>query len=149
VIHHPFGDQDLDADIGVRCLECANQRRASNESEMLGGEESRKTPETFERWLEAILSTASLSSALRWACSKTSDPTSVSRRLRVERSSRRTPSWSSRSAMRRLTVETGIFKQRAASEKLFASTTLAKMISELRSVKDYPKVGKQIPRLSH
>ena len=54
--------------------------------------------------------------------------------LRVERSSRRTPSWSSRSATRRLTVEVGILRRRAASEKLFASTTLAKITSELRSV---------------
>src|SRR5258708_7424229 len=101
---------------------------------MLGGAESRNTPETFDRWFEAMLSTASLSSALCWACSKTSDPTSVSRRLRVERSRRRTPSWSSRSATRRLTVEVGILRRRAASEKLFASTTLAKIMSELRSV---------------
>jgi hypothetical protein len=36
--------------------------------------------------------------------------------------------------MRRLTVEVGIFKRRAASEKLRASTTLAKIIREFRSV---------------
>jgi len=35
--------------------------------------------------------------------------------------------------MRRLTVEVGIFRRRAASEKLLASTTLAKIINELRS----------------
>ncbi len=35
--------------------------------------------------------------------------------------------------MRRLTVEVGILRRRAAFEKLFASTTLAKIISELRS----------------
>src|SRR6266849_736168 len=101
---------------------------------MLGGAASRNTPETFDRWFEAMLSTASLSSVVCWACSRTSDPTSVSRRLRVERSSRRTPSWSSRSATRRLTVEVGILRRRAASEKPFASTTLAKIISEFRSV---------------
>jgi hypothetical protein len=119
---------------------------------MLGGAESRNTPETLDRWFEAMLSTASLISALCWACSRTSDPISVSRRLRVERSSRRTPSCSSRSATRRLTVEVGILRRRAASEKLFASTTFAKIMSELRSVivrsdassRDYPKFGKFI-----
>src|SRR5258708_31367619 len=100
---------------------------------MLGGADSRRVPETFDSWCDTMLSTASLSSAQRCACSRTSDPTSVSRRLRVERSSRRTPSWPSRSAMRRLTVEVGILRRRAAFEKLFASTTLAKIISELRS----------------
>jgi hypothetical protein len=35
--------------------------------------------------------------------------------------------------MRRLTVEVGILRRRAAFEKLFASTTLAKIMSELRS----------------
>jgi hypothetical protein len=54
--------------------------------------------------------------------------------MRVERSSKRTPSWSSSSTMRRLTVETGILRRRAASEKLFTSTTLAKIMSELRSI---------------
>lgn len=78
---------------------------ASNESEMLGGAESRSSPETFDRWFEATLSTASLSSTVWRACSRTSDPTSVSRKLRVERSSKRTPSSSSRSATRRLTVD--------------------------------------------
>src|SRR5580698_8622337 len=107
---------------------------ASNESEMLGGAESRSSPETFDRWFDAILSTASLSSMVWRACSRSSDPTSVSRRLRVERSSKRTPSSSARSATRRLTVEVGIFKSRAASEKLFASTTLAKIMREFRSV---------------
>src|ERR1700741_344905 len=107
---------------------------ASKETEMLGGAESRSSPETLDRWFEAMLSTASLSSTVWRACSRTSDPTSVSRRLRVERSSRRTPSSSSRSATRRLTVEVGIFKSRAASEKLFASTTLAKIMREFRSV---------------
>jgi len=53
---------------------------------------------------------------------------------RVERSIRRTPSCFSRSATRRLTVEVGIFKSRAASEKLLASTTFAKIINEFRSV---------------
>jgi len=37
---------------------------ASNESEMLGGAESRNSPETFDRWFEAMLSTASLSSTV-------------------------------------------------------------------------------------
>jgi hypothetical protein len=36
--------------------------------------------------------------------------------------------------MRRLTVEIGMSRRRVASEKLFASTTLANIISELRSV---------------
>jgi hypothetical protein len=36
--------------------------------------------------------------------------------------------------MRRLTVEVGILRRRAACEKLFASITCAKIISELRSV---------------
>jgi len=48
---------------------------ASSVSEMLGGAESRKTPPTVDNWFETRLSTASLSSALRWACSKTSVPT--------------------------------------------------------------------------
>src|ERR1700747_2100117 len=109
---------------------------ASSESEMLGGADTRSVRETCERWLEAILSTASPSPAVCWACSRTAEPTSVRRILRVERSSRRTPSWSSRSATRRLTVEVGILRRRAASEKLLASTTFAKIISEFRSVID-------------
>jgi hypothetical protein len=36
--------------------------------------------------------------------------------------------------MRRLTVEVGIFRRRAASEKLFASMTLAKIASAFRSL---------------
>ena len=101
---------------------------------MLGGAESLNTPDTFERRFETISPTVSPSSTLRWACSRSSDPTSVSRSLRVERSSSRTPSWASSSAMRRLTVESGMLRRRAASEKLFASTTLANIVSELRSV---------------
>src|SRR5260370_31238612 len=100
---------------------------------MLGGDQSRNKPETCDIWFDGMLSTVSLSSAPCWAYSRTSDPTSVSRRLRVERSSRRTPSWPSRSAIRRLTVEVGILRRRAAFQKLFASTTLAKIMSELRS----------------
>src|SRR5258708_10793492 len=65
-------------------------RGASSESEMLGGAERRSSPETFDRWFEAMLSTASLSSTVCRACSRTSDPTSVSRRLRVERSEEHT-----------------------------------------------------------
>jgi hypothetical protein len=43
-------------------------------------------------------------------------------------------------AMRRLTVEIGILRRRDASEKLLASTTLAKMISALRSAIAFPLV---------
>src|SRR6516164_1854079 len=146
-------------------------RGARNESEMLGGAASRNSPETVDKWFEAMLSTASLISVLCCACSKISAPTSVSRRFRVDRSINRTPSCSSRSATRRLTVEVGILRRRAASEKLLASTTLAKIISEFRSVietfcafrswpqnatlhgrgllKDYPKCGKIICSLAH
>ena len=81
-----------------------------------------------------MLSTASLISELCRACSKISAPASVSRRFRVERSIKRTPSCFSRSATRRLTVEIGIFRRRAAEEKLLASTTFAKIINEFRSV---------------
>ena|SRR6476661_10580260 len=59
--------------------------------ERLGGAESRRVPDTSDKRFETILSTASLSSALRTAWSSTSAPSSVSRRLRVDRSSRRTP----------------------------------------------------------
>src|SRR5580700_8303314 len=111
---------------------------ASSESEMLGGAANRRFPETFERWLEAMLSIASLISAPRWAYSSTSEPTSVRRRERVERSIRRTPSACSSSAMRRLTVEVGILRRRAAFAKPLASTTWAKMISELRSDIPFP-----------
>jgi hypothetical protein len=38
------------------------------------------------------------------------------------------------SATRRLTLASGIFRRRAASEKLFASTTAAKITSALKSV---------------
>src|SRR5579863_3200389 len=106
---------------------------ASSESEMLGGAASRRFPETFERWLDAIFSMASLISAPRWAYSSTSEPTSVRRNERVERSIKRTPSACSSSAMRRLTVDVGILRRRAAFEKPLASTTCAKIISELRS----------------
>jgi hypothetical protein len=41
---------------------------ASKESEMLGGAERRSSPETFDRWFEAMLSTASLSSTVWRAC---------------------------------------------------------------------------------
>src|SRR5262249_11326897 len=56
----------------------------------------------------------------------------VSLRLRVDRSMSRMPSCASRSATRRLTADVGIFRRRRASEKLLASTTLAKIISEFR-----------------
>ena len=67
--------------------------------------------------------------------------------VRVERSSRRTPSWSSRSETRRLTVEIGSLRRRAASEKLLASTTLAKMFRALRSVMVHPNMGNCFPAL--
>src|SRR3984957_2691843 len=111
---------------------------ASSESEMLGGAASRRFPETFERWLDAIFSMASLISAPRWAYSSTSEPTSVRRNERVERSIKRTPSACSSSAMRRLTVDVGILRRRAAFEKPLASTTWANMISELRSDIAFP-----------
>src|SRR6202044_1970495 len=111
---------------------------ASSESEMLGGAASRRFPETLERWLEAILLIASLISAPRCAYSSTSEPTSVNRRLRVERSIRRTPSACSSSATRRLTVEVGILRRRAAFEKPLASTTRAKKITEFRSDITFP-----------
>src|SRR5579862_9751282 len=76
---------------------------------------------------------ASLISAPRCAYSSTSEPTSVRRNERVERSIKRTPSACSSSATRRLTVDVGILRRRAAFEKPLASTTWAKMISELRS----------------
>jgi hypothetical protein len=63
----------------------------------------------------------------------------------VERSSGRTPSKSSSSAMLLLTVETGIFSRPAASEKLFASTTLANTINALRSAIKLPRSEKVIP----
>src|SRR6201997_804937 len=100
---------------------------------MLGGAASRRFPETFERWLDAIFSIASLISAPRCAYSSTSEPTSVRRNERVERSIKRTPSACSSSAMRRLTVDVGILRRRAAFEKPLASTTWAKMINEFRS----------------
>src|ERR1700723_1797684 len=83
---------------------------ASSESEMLGGAASRRFPETFERWLEAMLSIASRISAPRCAYSSTSEPTSVRRNERVERSIRRTPSACSSSAMRRLTVFSALWQ---------------------------------------
>ena len=43
--------------------------------------------------------------------------------------------------MRRLTVEVGILRMRAAPEKLFASTTCANTTSEFRSVMILPKMG--------
>ena len=109
-------------------------------SETLGGADSFKVPETSESRFETTLSTASLSSALRTACSRTSAPNSVRRRLRVDRSSRRTPSWSSSSAIRRLTVEIGILRRRAASEKLPASMTFANNARELRSAIGSPRL---------
>jgi hypothetical protein len=51
----------------------------------------------------------------------------------VERSSNRTPSWLSSSVIRRLTVEMGIFRRRAAAEKLLDSTTFANTPREFRS----------------
>jgi hypothetical protein len=48
LIDDAFGNEDLDADVGVGCLECTD-KGASSESEMLGGAESRKLPETFSR----------------------------------------------------------------------------------------------------
>src|SRR5579862_1448794 len=81
---------------------------------------------------------ASLISAPRCAYSSTSEPTSVRRNERVERSIKRTPSACSSSAMRRLTVDVGILRRRAAFEKPLASTTWAKMINELRSDIAFP-----------
>jgi len=133
LIDDPVGDEYLDADIGIGCLEGADQGREQRVG-VLGGAASRNSPVTVDRRFEAMLSTASLISELCLACSNTSEPTSVSLRLRVDRSIKRTPSCSSRSATRRLTVDVGILRRRAASEKLFASTTLANIISEFRSV---------------
>src|SRR5882724_11605623 len=48
---------------------------ATRVSETLSGAERRKTPATVDIWLDTKLSTASLSSALRWACSKISAST--------------------------------------------------------------------------
>jgi len=48
---------------------------ATRVSETLSGAERRKTPATVDILLDTKLSTASLSSALRWACSKISAPT--------------------------------------------------------------------------
>src|SRR6266404_8986374 len=45
-----------------------------------------------------------------------------------------------RSGWRRLTVDIGILRRRAASEKLLASTTLANTTSELRSAIALPKM---------
>ena len=52
-------------------------------SETLGTADSLSVPETSDSGLETTLSTASLSSALRAACSRISAPSSVKRRLRV------------------------------------------------------------------
>jgi hypothetical protein len=101
---------------------------------MVGGAEIRSVPETRALWLDAMLPTASLSSAVRCACSSTSEPTSVRRKLRVDRSMSRTPSCCSNSVMRRLTVDGGICRRRAARTKLLDSATCAKIRSELRSV---------------
>jgi hypothetical protein len=49
--------------------------------------------------------------------------------------------------MRRLTVETGILSRRAASEKLFASTTVAKIASEFRSIIIFPIMEISFPAL--
>src|SRR5580692_11283633 len=97
LVDDPFCDEDLDMDVR-KLFWKATTIGASSESEMLGGAASRRFPETFERWLEAMLSIASLISAPRWAYSRTSEPTSVRRRERVERSIKRTPSACSSSA---------------------------------------------------
>jgi hypothetical protein len=91
LIDNALSDEDLDPDVRIGAWN-ATSSGASNESEMLGGAESLSVPDTFARWFETIPSTASVSSALCRACSRTSEPTSVSLRLRVERSRRRTPS---------------------------------------------------------
>jgi hypothetical protein len=85
VIDKAIGNQNLGANIWIRGLE-GGDRGLSSVSEMLGGAESRNVPETFDSLLEIMLSTASLTSTLRIACSRISDPKSVSRRLSVERS---------------------------------------------------------------
>jgi len=48
---------------------------ATRVSETLSGAERRKTPATVDIWLNTKFSTASLSSAVRWACSKISAST--------------------------------------------------------------------------
>src|SRR5262249_19458746 len=60
-----------------------------------------------------------------------------------------TPSSFSSSATRRLTVDNGIFRRRAASEKLFASTTLTKTINALRSVIVRPTALFKLSRSCH
>jgi hypothetical protein len=92
-------------------------RGASTKSEMVNGAETRRFPDTLTLWFDAMLLTASLSSPVRCACSSTSQPTFVSRRLRVERSISRTASCFSSSATRRLTGEVGISRRRAARTK--------------------------------
>ena len=54
---------------------------------MLGGAQSRNVPETTDILFEIMPLTASLSSLICLACSRTSAPSSVSRKLRVDRSS--------------------------------------------------------------
>ena len=103
-------------------------------SEMLGGADDLSVPDPSDRPSAFTLSSASLISARDRACWMTFVPLSVRRMLRVDRTSRRVPNSSSRSATRRLTVETGMLRRRAASEKLFDSTTLAKIMRALRSV---------------
>ena len=94
----------------------------------------RRFPDTFALWFDAMLLTASVSSTVRCACSSSSEPTSVNRKLRVDLSISRTPSCFSSSATLRLTVDVGICKRRAARTKLLDSATCAKITSELRSV---------------
>lgn len=170
LVDNPLCDENLNADIWVGCLKCADQwskQRVRNTGWRREPQRSGDVRQMVRS--DAIHRLTEFGGML--GLLENGRPTSVRRILRVERSSRRTPSSSSRSATRRLTVEVGILRRRAASEKLLASTTLAKIISEFRSVietfcafrswpqnatlhgrgllKDYPKCGKIICSLAH
>ena len=64
----------------------------------------------------------------------------------METLSKRTPSSASRSATRRLTLARGIFNRRAASEKLVAFTTAAKITSELKSLIFFQALNRSNPQ---
>jgi hypothetical protein len=84
------------------------------------------------RWaITSAAASASTSIAAQWAWKLR--PISVTAKLRVVRWTSRTPSRSSRSAMRRLMRERGRFSSRAAAAKPPRSTTVANRRRSFRS----------------
>ncbi len=93
----------------------------------------RRSPRGLSSMLEIALSASPMSSKMRRAWRCRSNPASVKRKPRVERSSTTTPNVSSRRAKPRLTDDLGSFSDRAAPDTLPSSAMRVNTRRSLRS----------------